>query len=66
MVFCLWTVAESVAVDIGVQVLALLLRSSLGCIPKSGVTGDRAVSLLEESSRDCFHSSCHAFAFPPA
>lgn len=28
MVFCLWTVAESVAVDIGVQVLALLLKFS--------------------------------------
>ena len=28
MVFCLWTVAESVAVDIGVQVLVLLLKFS--------------------------------------
>ena len=31
--------------------------SSLGCIPKSGITGDRAVYLLE-TPPDCFHSSC--------
>ena len=68
-----WTFGWSFAFGLLQRVLLWILvyrflcscLSSLGCIPKSGVTGDRAVSLLEESSW-LFPQQLHHFAFSPA